>query len=455
MLPHQPDQENNRLLALQSYDILDSLPEGDYDNITSLAAQICQTPISLVSLVDEKRQWFKSTQGLSIQETPRQFSFCAHAILHPHQPFLVPDTRQDERFASNPFVTGEPHIVFYAGIPLIDGDGFPLGSLCVLDDKPRQLSEAQLKALQTLTNQVVNLLALRKANNALLLSEQRYQTLTADLEEQVQTRTQALKLANDELHSANKLLRQANDTLNQFASVASHDLQEPLRKIQSFGNLLQAQYADQLGEGKTYLERMQSAANRMSGLIQDLLSYSRISAIHERRHLISLAAVVQTALSDLEVVIAETGALVEVDSLPEVLGDSIQLGQLFQNLLSNALKFSRAATSSRGTAGISRPPRIQIRLHLLLAKDLPPSVKPALSAPLYYRIDVIDNGIGFEQKHAERIFEVFQRLHGKSEFAGTGIGLAICAKVVSNHGGAIRATSQPGQGAAFSVFLPN
>ncbi|QIP16538.1 GAF domain-containing protein [Spirosoma aureum] len=455
MLPIQPDPEINRLQAIRSYEILDSLPEADYDHITSLAAQICQTPISLISLVDEKRQWFKSALGFAVRETPRQFSFCAHAILHPNQPFLVPDTRQDERFASNPFVTGEPHVVFYAGIPLIDDNGFPLGSLCVLDDKPRQLSEAQLGALQTLTNQIVNLLTLRKASKALLLSEQRYRTLTEELEEQVQIRTQALKQANDELHHANKLLRQANDALHEFASVASHDLQEPLRKIQSFGNLLQAQYADQLGEGKTYLDRMQSASNRMSCLIQDLLSYSRISALHERRQLISLSAVVQTVLSDLELVIAETGALVEVDALPEVLGDSIQLGQLFQNLFSNALKFSRAATSSQGTSAISKPPRIQIRVQTLLAKDLPPSVKPALSAPLYYRIDVIDTGIGFEQKHADRIFQVFQRLHGKSEFAGTGIGLAICAKVVSNHGGAIRATSQPGQGATFSVFLPN
>lgn len=455
MLPPEPSEEIHRLQALRSYEILDSLPEADYDHITSLAAQICQTPISLISLVDEKRQWFKSTQGLAVRETPRQFSFCAHTILHPSQPLLVPDTRQDERFASNPFVTGEPHVVFYAGIPLTDADGFALGSLCVLDDKPRQLSEAQLRALQTLTNQVVNLLALRKANNALQQSEQRYRTLSAELEEQVQTRTQALIQANNELHNANELLTRANDTLHQFASVASHDLQEPLRKIQTFGNLLQSQYADQLGEGRTYLDRMQSAADRMAGLIRDLLSYSRISALHDRRQLISLSAVVQTVLMDLELVIAETGALVQVDALPEVLGDSIQLGQLFQNLLSNALKFSRSATSSRLTSAIAKPPIIQVRVHTLLAKDLPATVKPPLSAPLYYRIDVIDSGIGFEQKHAERIFQVFQRLHGKSEFAGTGIGLAICAKVVSNHGGAIRATSQPGQGATFSVFLPN
>ena len=453
MLPTEPPQEINRLQALHSYTILDSLPEADYDHITSLAAQICQTPISLISLVDKDRQWIKSAQGLAVRETQRQFSFCAHTILTPYQPLLVPDTRQDSRFATNPFVTGEPHVVFYAGVPLVDADGFALGSLCVLDDKPRQLSEAQLGALQTLTRQVVNLLALRKANHTLQLSEQRYQLLTAQLEAQVQTRTQAFQLANEALQKANELLTKANDDLHQFASVASHDLQEPLRKIQSFGNLLQSQYADQLGEGHVYLERMQSAASRMASLIRDLLSYSRISALHERRQLIPLSAVVQTVLLDLEVAIAETGAIVQVDPLPEVVGDASQLGQLFQNLLSNALKFSR--TSPAVPSVHSKAPFIQVRVQTLLAKDLPASIKTTLTAPLYYRIDVIDNGIGFEQKHADRIFQVFQRLHGKSEFAGTGIGLAICERVVTNHGGAIRATSRPGQGATFSIYLPN
>jgi signal transduction histidine kinase len=446
MLLPEPIEETKRLQALHSYDILDSLPETDYDHITKLAAQICQTPISLISLVDEKRQWFKSTQGISIHETPRQFSFCAHAIRNPSELFLIADTRQDERFATNPFVTGDPHIVFYAGIPLTDGDGFPLGSLCVLDDKPRQLNPDQLAALKILTSQVVNLLALRKANKSLLLSEQRYRTLTAELEEQVQIRTQALQRANDEL-------LKANDTLRQFASVASHDLQEPLRKIDSFGKLLLSQYGDQLGEGRTYLERMQSAASRMSILIRDLLSYSRIAALHDRRQLISLSAVVQTVLQDLELVIADVGAIVQVDTLPEVLGDAIQLGQLFQNLLSNALKFSGKSTPSATSQ--SKELLIQIRVRTLLAKDLPKTIKPALPAPLYYCIDVIDNGIGFEQKHANRIFQVFQRLHGKQAYAGTGIGLAICEKVVTNHGGAITATSRPGEGATFSIYLPN
>jgi len=198
---------------------------------------------------------------------------------------------------------------------------------------------------------------------------------------------------------------------------------------------------------------MQTAANRMSVLIRDLLTYSRIAALHDRRRLVSLSTVVQSVLLDLELLIADTGAVVEVDPLPEILGDEVQLGQLFQNLLSNALKFSR--TTSARSVTQSTVPLIQVRVQPVLAKDLPKTIKPALLAPLYYQIDVTDNGIGFEQKQASRIFQVFQRLHGKSEFLGTGIGLAICEKVVINHGGAIRATSRPGHGATFSVYLPN
>ncbi|MFD2934070.1 sensor histidine kinase [Spirosoma flavum] len=452
LIPPPLAEETKRLDALKSYDILDSLPESDYDDITNLASQICQTPISLISLIDDKRQWFKSNHGLDIRETPREFSFCAHAITNPQETLIVPDSREDERFAENPLVTGDPHVVFYAGVPLVDADGLALGSLCIIDDKPKQLSQAQLVALRTLANHVVTLLALRKSNKALRQSEQRYRNLAAELEQQIQARTEALTVANAELGEANELLIRANDNLQKFASVASHDLQEPLRKIQSFGNILQSQYADQLGEGRTYLERMQLAAGRMSALIRDLLSYSRIAALHDNRHMVSLSVVVQTVITDLELVIAETGAVVRVESLPDVLGDSIQLGQLFQNLLSNALKFSRQDRSKQAVPAV---PLIQVSSQTLLARDLPSGVKPSFSAPTYYRIDVTDNGIGFDQKYANRIFEVFQRLHSKSEFAGTGIGLAICEKVVTNHGGAIMATSRPGKGATFSVYLPN
>ncbi len=433
-----PYEENDRIIALKSYDILDSLPEPDYEAVTDLAAQICQTPIALISLLDDKRQWFKSNHGLGLRETPREFAFCSHTIATPAEPLIVADSRADERFADNPFVKGDPHVVFYAGMPLVDADGFVLGSLCVIDQIPKQLTQDQLSALKALAKQVVNLLHLRKANKALQESEARYRQLSAQLDIQVQQRTR-------ELQTSVQDLERSNANLQQFAYIASHDLQEPLRKILSFGDLLKSQYADQLaGEGVDHLNRMQTAASRMSTLIRDLLAYSRISTQQAKAASISLTQAFSIALTDLDLLIDETGASLLIDPLPTVWGDSVQLVQLFQNLLSNALKFRRPDT----------PPQIRISSRCIEATDLPPSVTPTRSAPAYWLIEVADNGIGFDDKYTDRIFQVFQRLHGRSTFAGTGIGLAICEKVVVNHGGAITASSQPGQGATFSLYLP-
>ncbi len=258
-----------------------------------------------------------------------------------------------------------------------------------------------------------------------------------ELERQVQERTRQLQESVQDLS-------RSNQNLQQFAYVASHDLQEPLRKIQQFGDLLRNQYADQLGEGIDYLQRMQVAASRMSVLIKDLLAFSRISTQQENTAPVNLTEVIETVLYDLEIAIGETGAQLTVEPLPTVQGDASQLGQLFQNLLSNALKFRRSGTV----------PVIHISPRRVATTHLPDTVKPTRAAATYQRIDVSDNGIGFEQKYASRIFQVFQRLHGKDQFAGTGIGLAICEKVAANHGGAITATSQPGQGTTFSVYLP-
>ena len=445
MKSHLPNPvESNRIDALKSYEILDSLPEQDYDDITKLASEICQTPISLISLIDETRQWFKSNHGLPIRETPRELAFCAHAIINPNETMVVTDSREDERFAQNPLVTGDPNIVFYAGVPLVDSDGFALGSLCVIDRTVRQLSQSQLAALKTLARQVVHMLELRRANAVLKESEERYRLLSVDLDQQVQQRTKELLTANEDLLEANNLLTRSNDNLQKFAYVASHDLQEPLRKIQAFGDLLKKELASASSEGLDYLDRMQSAAGRMSTLIRDLLNYSRISNRLDTGKALSLNDVVQEILTDLDLTIAETGAIMSVGELPTITGEASQLNQLFQNLISNALKFRRPDTV----------PHIQITARPVKAADLANTIKPARSADMYHQIDVSDNGIGFEEKYLTRIFEVFQRLHSRSTFAGTGIGLAICEKVVTNHGGAITAASQPNQGSVFSIFLP-
>lgn len=160
--PKEYIQEGERLKSLESYSILDSLPEADFDNLTAIASEICDTPISLVTLIDNKRQWFKSHHGLDSNETPKEHAFCAHAINDPHNILIVQDTSKDERFHDNPLVTGAPHIMFYAGVPLISETGMPLGTLCVIDNKPKLLTQNQIRSLTALSIQVMNLLELRK-----------------------------------------------------------------------------------------------------------------------------------------------------------------------------------------------------------------------------------------------------------------------------------------------------
>lgn len=264
------------------------------------------------------------------------------------------------------------------------------------------------------------------------------------MQAELKVSNEQLAKLNEALTLTNQSLNRSNDNLKQFAYIASHDLQEPLRKVQQFGDLLANRYSSQLGDGITYLERMQSAASRMSTLIRDLLSYSRISVQPETLKHIPLAEVIRLVLTDLELRIKETNAHIDIGPLPTVIGDISQLGHLFQNLISNALKFHKPGVA----------PLIHIRARRISADELPATVKSSRQASLYEQIEVADNGIGFDEKYLDRIFQVFQRLHGKNEFSGTGIGLAICEKIVTNHGGVITASSQPGQGATFYIYLP-
>jgi len=174
-----PHNEFERLRTLKSYDVLDSLSEKEYDDLTQLASQICGTKIALISLIDENRQWVKSSVGIEVKETPRNFAFCSHAINIPNEPFIVEDSRLDIRFKDNPFVVGDPHIVFYAGIPLVNDENYALGTLCVIDNEPKKLSELQIQGLKTLSRSVMNLLELRKRNKEL---ENEKEILTESLE---------------------------------------------------------------------------------------------------------------------------------------------------------------------------------------------------------------------------------------------------------------------------------
>jgi len=255
----------------------------------------------------------------------------------------------------------------------------------------------------------------------------------------------ALRAAHDELERRVKErtldLERSNRELQDFAFVASHDLQEPLRKIQAFGGRLKEKYAEVLeGQGRDYLERMQNAARRMQTLINDLLALSRVTTKAQPFVAVALEEVAREVVGDLDARIEETGGHVEVGPLPAIEADPLQMRQLLQNLIGNALKFHLP----------QQPPLV--RVHGAIIEGEAPAEHTAANGSC--QIAVQDNGIGIDEQYLDKIFTPFQRLHARGEYEGTGMGLAVCRKIVEQHGGRITATSTLGEGATFLVTLP-
>jgi PAS domain S-box-containing protein len=276
------------------------------------------------------------------------------------------------------------------------------------------------------------------------LLEQLVQERTLALSQSVAALAQEVEVrqrAEENERAAAEDLRRSNRELEQFAYVASHDLQEPLRKIQAFGDRLSKRCSDQLDEqGREYLERITKSATRMRTLISDLLSLSRVALRTRPFVRVDLAEVVQSVLGDLDNLVASTGGRIEIGPLDQIDADGVQIQQLLQNLIGNALKFHRAEV----------PPVVTIRSGI----EKEAADGPGGTGREVCRLEISDNGIGFEERYGERIFQVFQRLHGRSEYEGTGIGLAICRKIAERHDGRIWASSVPGQGSTFTVVLP-
>lgn len=251
-----------------------------------------------------------------------------------------------------------------------------------------------------------------------------------ELEEKVQLRTSALKRYSEELERSNR-------ELEDFAFVASHDLQEPLRKIRAFSDRLVKKYSAELGDqGRDYISRMYAASERMSRLIEDLLNFSRVSTRQKEFESVDLNELIHEVIDNLDFAISDQSANITVGPLPTVEGDASQLWQVFSNLLSNSLKF----TDPNITPAVT-----------ITSEDLKEGETPS---PDTTCILVKDNGIGFDEQYKDRIFNLFQRLHGKDEYTGTGIGLAICRKIVERHGGKIEVRSEIGKGTEFRVQLP-
>jgi PAS domain S-box-containing protein len=252
----------------------------------------------------------------------------------------------------------------------------------------------------------------------------------------------AARSSQQQLRLVGEELERSNRELQDFATIASHDLQEPLRKIRAFGDRLAEHSAGVLDEdGSDYLRRMTNAAGRMQTLIKDLLEYSQVTLRPEPPRPVDLGLIVSEVLTDLEERVRLSNGSVHVGQLPTILGSPFQMRQLFQNLIANALKFHPEGV----------PPYVHI---VAVARgDLRGPKGRADRVPVW-EIGVRDNGIGFEEKHAERIFAPFQRLHGRQAYEGTGMGLAICRRIAAQHGGTITAHATPGAGATFVIRLP-
>ena len=395
--PPVPENENERLAALNSYQILDTLPEQGFDEITLIASEICQTPISLISLIDNHRQWFKSNKGLEVTQTPKEFAFCAHAILEPEKVMVVTNAQADERFADNPLVTGTPQVVFYTGVPLINPDGYALGTLCVIDRKARQLNNTQILALKALANQVVAQLELRKKVT--------------------------------ELNAARLQLEESNQYLEKFAIKAAHDIRNPLTNILLTSQVLKDRFKDKLDEkGYKFLDIINASSYKLISLLEKMLDYSKSSKplMQNREE----ADVLQLLDNVLKLVSLPPAFTVNISSRPiKIITSVVTFEQIMINLINNAIRYNNKA------AGV---------------------IKIEFTADNWFHtFNVTDNGIGIAPENYTKIFEPMAALGIKDGFDedGSGIGLSVVKSLVEALGGTIKVDSVVNEFTTFTFTL--
>lgn len=390
IIPDKPKNESERLQALQSYSVLDTISEEEYDHLTTIASQICGCSMSLISLVDENRQWFKSRVGLDANETPREYAFCGHAIHNPQEALIVEDARKDPRFSGNPLVTGQPHLVFYAGMPLVNESGHALGTLCVLDKTPKMLSDSQLHALKALSQQVMALLELRRSKIA--------------------------------LEQSMRKLEQKNQDLEQFAFIAAHDLKSPLNGIATITELLMDSHAEALREdGIRMMNAIKGSSEQLSRMISGLLDYYRLDVADDVNHEWVGIRALEEQIATLFA--GEKNLVIDFDVLPQRLYIHLTaVKQILVNLISNAIKYSDKNLVV-----------VRIRIE---------------ESASFYLFEVSDNGPGIPEKYHDRLFMLFSIVaaHDKNGQKGNGIGLATVKKLVQRQSGEIEVISEQGQG---------
>jgi signal transduction histidine kinase len=384
-----PENESERLANLDLYEILDTFPEEAFDAITSIAAHICGTPIALISLIDKDRQWFKSHHGLTVSETPRDFAFCAHAILEPDQLFVVEDARIDNRFLDNPLTTGYPNVIFYAGAPLVSSEGFPLGTLCVIDNKPHTLNSDQHKALADLSNQVI---------------------------------------AQMELRRNLKELKSKNEELSRYAHLISHDLRSPMQSIYQLSKIIAKESEGFLNEkADKALGQLQKKAFQSQELVDGILKHSLAG---EHSYAPERIQVVEF-VNDLIDFCSPPGdiQLIPEVTVTEIVCDPTILHQILQNLISNAIKYN---DKDLGVVRIAvNASDSELTFEVI---DNGPGIPEKFHERIFGMFQTLSHADRFGNK-------------------GTGIGLHTVKNLVVLLGGLITVESKEGEGCTFRISL--
>lgn len=390
--------EEQRIEALKSYHILDTDEEQDYDDLVKLASQICQTPISLISLIDENRQWFKARVGLPLKETPRDLAFCAHAILG-EGTFVVEDALKDERFFDNPLVTKDPDIRFYAGVPLTNPSGYSLGTLCVIDKKPRELTDEQLFALKVLAKQVTDKLELRQKLNEATIQQ-------AELE-------------------------RVSNIQSKMLSIISHDVKNPIHSLRALLDLWTRQ--------QITAETLQELSHQLSKTLE--LTYDMLNNLLQWT-----AQQIDNKSSELKVNIL----------LKELIANAIQQNSVFALQKGNSLTNN---VSSNINIKINLNV-VQFILRNLIqnANKFTSNGQITIDATednKFVYIMVSDTGIGMSERTKKNLFDWQKRSSriGTAQEKGTGLGLLICKEFIEQQGGKIKVESTEKQGSKFVFSL--